>query len=167
MPKNFTLLAIGVATLLSTGCLKKEEFPNVPRLEYIGTVLNQNATSAADTIGYVSFRFTDGDGDLGLSLGDTLGKFDKDSLYYHNLFVRYFEKQNGSYVEFIPVFPFHSRFANLTPKGGDKSLQGIMDVGVYSRPGSLFDTLRYEIFIVDRALNHSDTITTEDLIAPF
>jgi len=166
MRKEFTLFAIGGMTLLGAGCLKKEEYPNVPRLEYIGTVLNLNPASATDSVAYVSFRFTDGDGDLGLSPGDTLGDFHKDSMYYHNIFVRYFEKQNGQYVEYVPVFPFHSRFGNLTPTGGDKSLQGIMDVGVFANPASLFDTVRYEIFIVDRALNHSDTITTEDIVLP-
>lgn len=151
----------------ATGCLEREEFPIEPRLEYIGTVLNQNMVSQADSIGFVRFRFTDGDGDLGLNTNDTAGSFAPGQLYYHNLFVRYFEKQNGAYVEFVPVFPFHSRFKSLTPAGGDKSLQGIMDVGVFARPGSPWDTVRYEIFIVDRALNHSDTIVTEDIRLPF
>jgi hypothetical protein len=167
MRKEIPLFGIAAMALLLAGCLKKEEYPNVPQLEYIGTFLNQNPLSEADSVGYVSFRFTDGDGDLGLSIGDTIGEFHKDSMYYHNLFIRYFEKQNGQYVEFNPVFPFHSRFSNLTPDGGDKSLQGIMDVGVFARPGSPYDTVRYEIFIVDRALNHSDTIVTEDILLPF
>lgn len=153
--------------VLWSGCLEREEFPVEPRLEYIGTVLNLNMVSQADSIGFVRFRFTDGDGDLGLNPNDTSGPFAPGQLYYHNLFVRYFEKQNGTYVEFTPVFPFHSRFRSLTPTGGDKSLQGIMDVGVFARPGTLWDTVRYEIHIVDRALHHSDTIVTEDIRLPF
>ncbi|MCF8257728.1 MAG: hypothetical protein K9J06_09250 [Flavobacteriales bacterium] len=160
-------LAFVALAVVVSGCLKRDEFPIEPKLEYIGTVLNQSMVSQADSIGFVRFRFTDGDGDLGLNPNDTSGSFAPGELYYHNLFVRYFEKQNGDYVEFVPVFPFHSRFRNLTPTGGDKSLQGIMDVGVFSRPGSQWDTVRYEIFIVDRALNHSDTIVTEDIRVPF
>jgi hypothetical protein len=156
-----------IALVVWTGCLKREEFPNEPKLEYIGFVPNPNPTSQADSIGFVRFRFTDGDGDLGLNPADTFGDFAQGQFYYHNLFVHYFEKQNGEYVEFVPVFPFHSRFRSLTPSGGDKSLQGIMDVGVFARPGTQWDTVRYEIFIVDRALNHSDTIVTEDIRLSF
>jgi len=160
-------IACFVLALLVTGCLKREEFPIQPKLEYIGTVLNPNPTSEADSLGFVSFRFTDGDGDLGLQPGDTTGSFAPGELYYHNLFIRYYEKLDGEFVEFIPVFPFHSRFKSLTPTGGDKSLQGVMDVGIFARPGTPADTVRYEIFIVDRALNHSDTIVTEDIRLPF
>lgn len=156
-----------IALVVWTGCLKREEFPNEPKLEYIGFVPNPNPTSQADSIGFVRFRFTDGDGDLGLNPADTFGDFAQGQFYYHNLFVHYLEKQNGEYVEFVPVFPFHSRFRSLTPSGGDKSLQGIMDVGVFARPGTQWDTVRYEIFIVDRALNHSDTIVTEDIRLSF
>jgi hypothetical protein len=167
MASRVAVFGLSIVAMVLAGCLKKEQFPDVPKLEYIGTVLNQTPLSEADSIGFVRFRFTDGDGDLGLSPGDTLGQFAQGETYYHNLFVHYFEKQNGQYVEFVPVFPFHSRFKDLTPKGGDKSLQGQMDVGVFARPGSPFDTVRYEIYIVDRALNHSDTIVTEDIILPF
>lgn len=162
-----SVVLLVLALSVWSGCLEREEFPNEPRLEYIGFVAYPSPVSQADSIGFVRFRFTDGDGDLGLNPGDTLGDFAPGQTYYHNLFVRYFEKQNGEYVEFIPVFPFHSRFRSLTPTGGDKSLQGIMDVGVFARPGVQVDTVRYEIFIVDRALNHSDTIVTEDILLPF
>lgn len=167
MAPRVVSVGLTAVALMVSGCLNREQFPNAPKLEYVGTVLNQNLLSEADSIGFVRFRFTDGDGDLGLNPADTTGQFAQGQTYYHNLFVHYFEKQNGHYVEFIPVFPFHSRFKDLTPKGGDKSLQGQMDVGVFARPGSSFDTVRYEIYIVDRALNHSDTIVTEDIILPF
>ncbi len=167
MQRLAPILLITTVMLVMAGCLKKEDFPDIPHITYEQTVLNQTPLSEADSLGYVRFRFTDGDGDLGLNAGDTLGEFAPGQPYFYNLFVRYFEKQNGQYVEFLPVFPFHSRFVSLTPEGGDKSLQGIMEAGVFARPGSPFDTVRYEIYIVDRALNHSDTIVTEDIILPF
>lgn len=161
------LLITGVGVLFLASCLKREDFPIRPQIEYISYTPNLNPVSAADSIGKVKFSFTDGDGDLGLGQGDTLAEFGIGQPYYYNLFVHYYEKQNGQYVEFVPVFPFHVRFQSLTPTGKDKTLEGEMEVGVYVRPGSPFDTVRYEMYIVDRALHFSDTIVTPDIVSPF
>lgn len=158
-----SLLVLGLA-----GCLDKEDYPDVPQLEYEYTELFPFSGSP-DSVGRVRFHFADGDGDLGLRPGDSTGVFDEDGPYYYNLFVRYFEKRDGQYVEDVPIFPRHSRFSSLTPEGNDKTVEGYMDVLVSVRSGIVApgqDTFRYEIFIVDRALNHSDTIVTEDLVLP-
>lgn len=156
-----------LVVLLLTSCLKQEDFPSRPDVEFLGFFPNTSATSSADSLGFVKFRFTDGDGDLGLGDADTLGVFAQGQPYYYNLFIRYFEKQNGQYVEVVPPLPFHVRFRRLTAVGGNGSLQGQMDVGVFGRPGNPYDTVRYEMYIVDRALQHSDTLATPDVVLDF
>ena len=153
----FVLVVAGLSS-----CLKKREFPNRPALEFISIIA---AVQPADSLGAIRFSFTDGDGDLGLNKGDTLNEFAPGQPYYYNLFVRYFEKKNGQFVEWVPPSPFfNARFKRLSSEGGSGALEGEMDYGFAARPGAPFDTIRYEIYIVDRALQHSDTIVTPDII---
>lgn len=156
------LLFVLVVVLLGS-CLKHQDFPNRPDLEFIAFYANPAATSIGDSLGFVKLRFTDGDGDLGLGDGDTLGVFHLGQPYYYNLFIRYFEKHDGVYEEVIPSvdLPLNVRFKRLTATGGNGALEGTMDVGVIGSPS---DTVRYEMYIVDRALNHSDTIVTPDIL---
>jgi len=153
--------------LLLASCLKRVDYPVIPQIKFESVFLNPNPANQADSIGSVKFSFTDGDGDLGLRPGDTTGDFAQGQPYYYNLFIRYFEKQNGQYVEVVPIFPFDVRFESLTPSGKDKNLEGEMDVGIFADPGTVFDTVRYEMYIVDRELHHSDTIVTPDIRLPF
>ncbi len=142
-------------------CLPRNEYPNRPDIEYISHSLIPNPTSP-DSIGTVTFRFTDGDGDLGLNASDTFGLHANGEAYHYNLFIHHYQKQNGEYVEFIPLdAPFHVRFVNLTPKGADKTLEGEMETRIGAFLNSPYDTVQYEIFIVDRAHNHSDTIVLD------
>lgn len=153
----FVLIVAGLSS-----CLKKQDFPNRPDLEFIGIIA---AVQPADSLGAIRFSFTDGDGDLGLDKGDTLNEFAPGQPFYYNLFVRYFDKRNGEYVEWVPPTPlFNARFKRLSSEGGSGALEGEMDYGFAGRPGAPFDTIRYEIYIVDRALQHSDTIVTPDII---
>lgn len=160
------LLFVLVVVALSS-CLKRVDYPNRPYIEYLGFYPNPAATNAGDSLGAVKFSFTDGDGDLGLNQGDTLGVFGPGQPYFYNLFVNYFEKQNGEYVNVVPAIPFHVRFKRLSSDGGNGELAGEMEVGITARPSTPYDTIRYEIYIVDRSLQHSDTIVTPDIILPF
>lgn len=148
-----------------TSCLKRQDYPNRPDIELIAFYPNSSAQSAGDSLGFVKFSFTDGDGDLGLGDSDTLNEFALGQPFYYNLFIYYFEKQNGVYVRIDPPeTPFHVRFKRLTADGGNGALEGTMDVGVSGYPGTPWDTIRYEMFIVDRALNISDTLVTDDIV---
>ncbi|MBL4586583.1 MAG: hypothetical protein JKX84_05960 [Flavobacteriales bacterium] len=165
MKKGLVLLSV---VLLLGSCLKRNDYPNRPNIEFISYTLRTDIAVGGDSIGTVKFSFTDGDGDLGLNAKDTFGVNAPGQPYHFNLFIRHFQKQNGVYVEFVATNPsFNVRFKNLTPTGRDKTLEGEMDVGIGSQPGSPFDTIRYEMYIVDRALQHSDTIVTPDIILPF
>lgn len=160
-------LVYGLLVVMLSSCLKQVDYPNRPDIEYLGFFPNPNATSKVDSLGYVKFSFTDGDGDLGVDDADTVNyPFRKYDPYHFNLFIRYFERQNGVFVLVEPpdtTLRFNARFRRLTSDGGNGSIQGEMNVGVVGNI-SPYDTIRYEMYIVDRALNHSDTIATEPLV---
>ncbi len=78
----FVLVVVGLSS-----CLKQEDFPNRPDLEFIGIIA---AVQPANSLGVIRFSFTDGDGDLGLNPGDTFNEFAPGQPYNFNLFVAVF-----------------------------------------------------------------------------
>ncbi|MBP9153212.1 MAG: hypothetical protein KBF73_13080, partial [Flavobacteriales bacterium] len=95
------LMFVFVVVALSS-CLKRVDYPNRPHIEFLGFYPNLAAAGPGDSLGAVKFSFTDGDGDLGLNEGDTMGEFAQGQPYNYNLFINYFEKQNGVFVEVVP-----------------------------------------------------------------
>ncbi|MEI6124448.1 MAG: hypothetical protein WCQ95_12560 [Bacteroidota bacterium] len=145
-------------------CTKEESFPPEPYIEYLSFAKIQNS-SAIDNKGILKIYFTDGDGDIGLSKKDTIAPFDKSSTFYYNFFITYFEKQHGQFIKVIPSVTFNSRIPVLTPTGNNKSLKGEIEIEVYfNNPFSLYDTIKFEANIADRALHISNTIITPEIV---
>ena len=143
-----------------SSCLRNKDFDEVPIISY-------HSYFQEGDIGKLKISFTDGDGDIGLSQGDTVEPYDITSLYYHNLFVEYFEKRNGNYE--LLVFPDDSlnnyfRVPVITPEGQNKSLEGDIEIDIFLDLLTPYDTVMFEVFLVDRALHHSNTIQTPDLV---
>jgi hypothetical protein len=144
----------------------------VPSLTFVAFDQIRN-TAGKDSSGLLRLQFTDGDGDLGLSPADTFPPFNFGSIYYYNFFINYFEKQNGQWVKIVipPLEPGgdtltnNSRIPNLTPVGQNKVLQGDLNFEIFTNnPFSSFDTIKYEISIVDRAFNRSNMVSTEAIV---
>ena len=161
--KIITILAFAVILGLSS-CIQFHTYPLEPYIEFL-SFTKISTTSGVDDLGTLTISFTDGDGDIGLDDNQTDTPYDTSSIYYYNIFIKYFEKQNGEYKEVVLIPSNDGRIPNLTPTGNKKGLQGNISVDLYiNNPLSVYDTIRYEVYIVDRALNHSDTITTPDII---
>lgn len=157
-------------------CKKFEEFPIEPVIVYEDFVLLLNTQSGITERGVIKFNYTDGDGDLGLSPWDTLFPFHREGDYYYNMIIRYFEQQNGEFVE-VPIvvwnnetqqydtLTFNSRFPVLTPYGGNMNIKGLFQdtVFVYN-PLSEYDTIMFKVSIYDRALHLSNEIETPPII---
>lgn len=149
-----------------TACFKKEEYPVVPVITYESFII------AGDTA-VLTFNFTDGDGDLGLSESDTLAPYNTESEYYYNLYLNYYEKTDdngweiGKDLEGDSI-QFKYRMKPIEYSGKTKGLKGQMAVNM----GSLFynnlstesDTIKYSIQLIDKALNKSNIIETEEII---
>ena len=127
---------------------------------------------ADTTIGKLTITFKDCDGDIGLSEGDTLPPYHFSGSNYYNLKCKYIELQNGVWVEKKDLEPpFFYRTPVITPEGKNKTLEGDIEVTLdpswYLLPiVSPYDTFKYKIQLIDRALNVSNSVETPILVRP-
>jgi hypothetical protein len=163
------MLSVGLALF---SCRKPQNFDSVPFIEY-RNFEQLKSVNGKDSLGILHLYFRDGDGDFGLAPSDTFAPFNRGSEFYYNFFITYFEKQNGVWVKISPAVPLpgadtvsnSSRIPLLTPDGRIKTLEGDIFMELFTNnPFSLWDTIRYEASIVDRALNRSNQIQTLDII---
>ncbi len=151
-------------------CKKKDVYPVIPEIKFENFLTITNAGQSFPDRGVLIFSFTDGDGDIGLYPSDTLPPYD------FNLFITYFEIQNGDTVEVfltqtdpatgdVDTLNFNGRIPILTPFGSNKSISGeVEDTLFIHNPASPFDTIMFRAYIVDRALHKSNIITTPLII---
>jgi hypothetical protein len=167
---NFFVILIVFVMLFS--CKKEQEYPVIPAIEYKEFLHNPTSQEA-----YFVFKFTDGDGDIGLKQSDIYPPFDTSSFYYNNFYIHIYEKINGSYKPFVLfntitqqndtiIYPY--RIPYIEPISANGSLKGelktkIDDIGMML----LFlhsDTVQFEAYIFDRKLHKSNVIRTPDII---
>ena len=154
--------ACGLAGVLFGGCLKTEKFPDIPAIQLKSFEFFGDSAS-------LTITFTDGDGDVGLDATDNAPPFDTSSTFYYNLFLVHSEKVAGVWQDVQFVEPIHYRIPRITPTGQNKTLEG--EIAVAIDPFPLFitgnsDTVRYSVEMVDRALNRSNKVFTNEIIVP-
>ena len=156
------------AALLLAGCLKTEEFPPEPRIEFksfqIYNVYNPDLGTWVDSASLV-ISFTDGDGDIGLTNADSLPPYDC------NLRLEYYEFENGVWTNpDLGTSPYIcERVPIIRPTGQNKTLEGeiavaMMDFEFFHLPGA--DSIRYSAVLVDRALHESNSVETGLILVP-
>jgi len=170
-PVKWILLLLISAGMIA-GCKKYDEYPPEPTIEFLDFTVLRDA-QGIDQRGVLRFGFSDGDGNIGLYDSDTLPPFD------YNLFIRYFEMQNGEFKEVFLITPiyindttivydtsnFNGRIPILTPAGKNKAISGeIEDTLFVNNPLSTFDTIMFEVYIKDRDLHQSNTIQTPAIL---
>ena len=139
-------------------CQKVEKYPDIPQIEFVDIIKIINPDNIIDRV-VLKISFTDGDGDIGLTQNDTLPP------YEYNFFIKYMEKRNGEFVEIVfEHFSFNARIPVLTPEGRNKSIKGEIQDTIIVNTMSDYDTIRFETYIVDRALNESNLIITPDVV---
>ncbi|MBN2729837.1 MAG: hypothetical protein JXR53_11500 [Bacteroidales bacterium] len=158
------IIALVFLGLMQGSCIEKQTYPDEPIIEYKNFLITTNA-QGFDQTGYFIISFTDGDGDIGLDQGDTNPPYNPGSEYYYNFFITIYEKNNGIFQELSA--PYNARIPNVNPEGIDKDLKGDIQIEMDL---SLFaivltnDTIKMDAYIVDRALNASNTITTPEFV---
>ncbi|MFH1120569.1 MAG: hypothetical protein V1775_12165 [Bacteroidota bacterium] len=153
-------------------CKKYEDYPPEPTIQFMDFILLPD-DQGIDQRGVLRLSFADGDGNIGLYDYDTLPPYD------YNLFVKYFERQNGVFREIFLITSdiindttivydtanFNGRIPILTPAGKNKAISGeIEDTLFVNNPLSAFDTIMFEAYILDRELNKSNIIQTPPII---
>jgi len=158
----FLLISFLVAGLFS--CIEQREYPIEPAVTYKSFTTIQSV-SGTDSLGYLTIEFTDGDGDIGLAQSDTLPPFNPGSEYYYNFFITFYQKVSGNFVA-IPT-PYNSRIPDVNPDHIDKDLIGDIQIEIDLNILSLVltsDTIKMQAYLVDRALNKSNTIESPALV---
>lgn len=173
---KISLFLVSILLLLFFACVKFEEYPPEPQIEFQDFVFLVDEETNEIEKGILSFSYQDGDGDIGLNQGDTTYPFNFGSEYYYNLIVRYFEKQNGAFVE-VPLViwnsqtqtfdttTFNSRIPRLLPEDETRAIKGVVENELFiNNPFSDSDTIMFKVKIFDRSLNASNEIETDEII---
>lgn len=175
---------IGVAF---SSCISPPDFPDTPSIEFKSMKVTRNTAELTDTV-TITIGFKDGDGDLGLnseeysSTSPPYNRLNSDgtkNLNHWNYFLKIFVKNrsnnqfepltvraNGSTIDDPTVY--YSQFPHLEPNAdkkaplkGDLNFEQTFGLGNEFNPG---DEVRFEVYIKDRALNTSNTVTTSTFV---
>jgi hypothetical protein len=163
--RTFKFLVIVVtAILIQVSCRKIENLSFTPSIKF-------NSFTVFDTLdilgnaakaGKLSFYFEDGDGDVGL---DPPTDFQIDST---NMYFSLFRKVDGVMEPapaIDPLLPYAAyRIPYMERLGQNKILKGTILVTFLYQFYSQSDTIRYDFYIRDRALNDSNTESTSEII---
>lgn len=164
------LLLFGLS-LAFISCEQNQKFNDIPNLQWRDAGIRYLGDSADNRrVLDLTVYFTDGDGDIGRDASsngnDTCILSDYDQfLSRFDLFIYYYEKVNGQYIEIPPsdsCLPFHNILPNLTPIGQNKTLEGDITTPFdYSNyPLNNTDSVKFELQLVDLAGNKSTRIVS-------
>ena len=162
--KKFSIGIMVIAfALVAAGCRREPKYSEVPHIEFVSLEKVDNGTGH-DSQAELTVYFQDGDGDIGLDETDKNPVFAVDSPYYYNFFINLYEKQHGEWVLLDLPTPLHARVPHLS-NSVPESIEGKLTILTFiNNPYSPYDTVRLTCWLVDRALHHSDTLTTPEII---
>ena len=158
------LVIILIVVFALDSCRKIEQLPPVPHIEFTSFTIFDTIDILENKAkgGRLKFYFEDGDGDLGLK---GLSENQADTT---NMFLTLFRKQGGKMVpapDIDPLLPYSSyRIPYMERLGLNKILKGTISVTflyMFYSPG---DTIRYDFYIKDRALNESNVASTVEIV---
>lgn len=149
--------------VLFFSCRKIESISEIPSIEFKSFTLRDTVDllNNQGKVGELVFSFVDGDGDIGLPQPDSIPT-DTSSF---NLFFTLYEKLDG---EFLKVdeddleTPLNYRIPFIEMEGQNKTLKGEIQVD-FMYLIIKYDTIKYEFYLVDRALNQSNVETTPEI----
>lgn len=146
------VLFLSASMLFLLSCDRSPVFPVEPQIEFM-SIQPAEARHLTDSI-VVSFRFQDGDGDLGATDPEEFNLFLIDSRFEDGLLTRAQAYNNYTVM-------------NLTPDARKPSIQGEIIVTIpftANLPGQIDEQIRYEIVLQDRAGNVAKGIDGSDRI---
>ena len=152
-----------VSLFILGSCHKVEQLSAVPHIEYTSFTIFDTTDILGNTSkgGRLKFHFEDGDGDLGL---DAPSASQTDST---DLFFTLYRKVGGIMVQAPdndPLKPSAYRIPYLERLGQNKILKGTVSVTFLYLFYSPADTIRYDFYIEDRALNVSNVASTNEIV---
>lgn len=149
--------------LLVHSCKKLQSLPPEPHIEYRSFEVFDTTDILGNEAkgGRLKFYFEDGDGDVGMNpptseLEDT-----------SNLILTLYRKTRGEMIPAQsndPLWPSSYRIPYMERTGQNKILKGIVDVTFLYLFYKPTDTIMYDFYIKDRAMNESNVASTNEII---
>ena len=159
--KDLVILSV---ILLVVACEKVPKYGKTPEISFNGidivrNVQNSLSTGIQDNV-TIKLNYKDGDGDLGLTT-DELGSSES------NYIIDVQRQRNGVFTTLVLDLRLDGKFPKLSTDNVVGPIDGILSNLVFipqSFPFVSNDTIRFDIKILDRAKNVSNTITTPAII---
>ncbi len=153
------LFLIGILTM-SYGCQRDDCEGSLPTIEF------KAVSPISDQDAILQLTFNDCDGDIGLDPEDTTGIFALGSRYYYNLYVDYYELEDGEWVDYTGFTQY--RIPRLESDGASDRVEGEIQVTIkpYYFSGTANDTFRYEIILIDRSRNETAPLVSPSFVKP-
>jgi hypothetical protein len=147
-------------------CEKPESYSEVPEISFKSTRVFDSIISIGekDTIRMVEikFNFVDGDGDFGYD-----PQVPSDTIYKNNVVFGKYEKRNNVFVNVDSLLQDSTVFSipnddAFVRDGQNKTLKGYFKIHLNELVNK-YDTIKYSIFIRDRARHKSNIIETSEI----
>ena len=147
---------------LSFSCQEITKYSEIPAIIYKSHIANDSTDILGNKIKYVELTFSiiDGDGDFGLADYDTLPPFD--TIYNYNFFSTLFAKTSEGYEE-IEILLSSYRIPYIEVENGKAYKADIQIEFEYFHSLMPADTIKYEFYVVDKALNESNIEISPDI----
>jgi len=151
------------AILALGSCTKIEHLSPVPSIKFTSFSIfdTTDILGNVSKAGKLKFYFEDGDGDVGLN-PPTGNQIDST-----NLFFTLYRKTDGVLVpaaENDPLYPSSYRIPYMERLGQNKILKGTITVTFLYLFYEPTDTIKYDFYIKDRALNESNVASTSEVV---
>jgi len=162
MAHKHVVLMSGMTAISLFACLPDPEFSEVPTLGFESLVTQPDGRAT------LTLRFTDGDGNVGLSQGDTLPPFCQSCEHHHNLVGEYQEWNDSAWQTPPLLVPYAYRVPVAEPTGSSPALDGTIALELTSwyLTGTDADSVRFVWTLWDRDLNASDEAVTDAFPVP-
>ncbi len=165
--------------LLATACFQAPNYADTPAISF-ESIRNAPASTGADSV-FITISYQDGNGDMGLNSADTLSPFQRivaggqPNQFFNNYFLNIYKRVNGRYV---PVtfnsseFTLNGRYPRLNGSR-NSAIEGTLRYSfvffyvfsnAYTPRISQNDTVKFDVQVVDRALNKSNIVETQEII---
>jgi len=163
MRKNRYLVISLISLLALVSCTKIEHLSPIPSISYTSFTIfdTTDILGNESKAGRLKFYFEDGDGNVGLKVPSE-GQADST-----NLFFTLYRKTDGVMEPANPddpLYPSSYRIPYMVRLGQNKILRGTISVTFLYLFYTPSDTIKYDFYIKDRALNESNVASTSEII---
>lgn len=148
--------------LLVSGCNTDPVLSVIPEISFESVTIHKNI-AGKDSLIILSINYKDGDGDLGLSVNDTMAPFNLGGEGFFNFLVGYKVLKNNAWQNILipgssDTLNFNQRFERLNPTEKKRTVSGIIDLRIPASPypGLFPDTIKLVSQMMDRAMHKSN-----------